>query len=144
MIQSGDDLTKFNEGLTLEAKPDAKGHWEIGYGHDLPPSPGLVWTKEQAEEQFEIDYQIACQRAEDDIGPIEYVLLSEQRQAVLNDIAFEVGGAGLAQFKDMLSAMRECRWNDAANALRNSRLFQQVPNRETRNMLILTTGEWPS
>lgn len=144
MIQSGADLTKFNEGCVLEVRPDAKGHWEIGYGHDLPPSPGLTWTQDQAEEAFAVDYGTAMSRAELDIGPIEYALLSEQRQAVLNDMAYEIGGAGLAQFHDMLVALRDCRWNDAAQALKDSKLFQQVPNREARNIQILTTGEWPN
>lgn len=39
-ITCGQDLTRLNEGCTLEAKPDRNGKWEIGRGHDIPPSPG--------------------------------------------------------------------------------------------------------
>jgi GH24 family phage-related lysozyme (muramidase) len=143
MIASGADLTKFNEGLTLTAKPDAKGHWEIGYGHDIPPSPGLVWTEKQAEDQFAKDYAVASYRASVDLGA-PYGSLRDQRRAVLNDIAFEVGGAGLAQFHRMLAAITAGDWQEAAAALKNSLLFEQVPNRENRNIQILITGEWPT
>jgi GH24 family phage-related lysozyme (muramidase) len=141
-ISCGEDLTRFNEGCVLTARPDAKGHWEIGYGHDINPSPGLTWTQEQADAQFEIDYPLACSRAEADLGAGEYVLLSPQRQAVLNDMAYEIGGAGLAGFTHMLSAVRYGDWQEAADSLKSSLLFSQVPAREARNVAILLTGEW--
>lgn len=34
---AGRKFIESNEGLTLKAKPDAKGKYEIGYGHDLLP-----------------------------------------------------------------------------------------------------------
>lgn len=143
LILSGADLTKLNEGLTLVAKPDAKGKWEIGYGHDIPPSPGLTWSKQQAEDQFGIDYPLARSRAASDLG-LEWAGLDEPRQAVLADIAYEIGGAGLAQFKTMLAHIRAAEWDQAGQALRASLLFQQVQRREERNIGILTTGAWPT
>lgn len=143
-IKSGADLTKFNEGLTLIAKPDAKGKWVIGYGHDIPPSPGLSWSIQQAEDQFSLDYPEACFQAAADIGDDEYDLLTKQRQAVLNDMAYELGGSGLSRFTIMLSHMRTGEWDSAADALRASLLFEQVPHREARNIQILTTGMWPT
>lgn len=144
MIQSGEALTQLNEGLTLVAKPDAKGKWEIGYGHDIDPSPGLTWSRQQAEDQFDIDYPLARSRAVSDLGTAAWAALSPQRQAVLADIAYEIGGAGLAQFETMLGHIRSGEWPGAAQALRNSLLFKQVPQREARNIAILTTSEWPA
>lgn len=142
MIQCGPDLTKQNEGCILEARPDAKGKWEIGWGHDIPPSLGLVWTQAEADAQFALDYPLAISRAIADLGET-YAGLSEQRQAVLNDISYEIGGAGLAEFKTMLVAIRAEDWKSAASALKDSLLFSQVPTREERNILILLSGEWP-
>lgn len=144
MIQSGADLTRFNEGLTLIAKPDAKGKWEIGYGHDIPPSPGLSWSRQQADDQFAIDYPLACSRAKADVGADFYSAMCPQRQAVLNDIAYEIGGAGLAAFKVMLAHVRAGEWDEAGEALRESLLFEQVPHRESRNIEILSSGKWPT
>ena len=141
-ITCGEELTKFNEGCVLTARPDAKGHWEIGFGHDIPPSPGLTWTQAEADAQFAVDYPLAISRAIADLGEA-YASLSAERQAVLNDIAYEIGGAGLAGFKDMLAAFRAEDWKSAAAALKSSLLFSQVPAREERNILILLSGEWP-
>jgi GH24 family phage-related lysozyme (muramidase) len=48
---AGRAFIESNEGLTLVAKPDAKGKSEIGYGHDIKPgedfSRGI--TKDQAD-----------------------------------------------------------------------------------------------
>ncbi len=144
LIGSGEEYTKFNEGLTLVAKPDAKGKWEIGYGHDIPPSPGLTWSQQQADDQFDIDYPLARSRAVSDLGTTFWEELNEQRQAVLADVAYEIGGAGLAEFRTMLAYVRAGEWEAAGAALRDSLLFEQVPVREARNIAILTTGEWPT
>jgi GH24 family phage-related lysozyme (muramidase) len=143
MITCGEDLTKLNEGCVLVAKPDAKGKWEIGWGHDVPPSPDLEWTQAQADAQFAVDYPLAASRAESDLGAACYAALSQQRQAVLNDVAYEIGARGLGEFKVMLAAFRVNDWYGAANALEDSSLFSEVPTRENRNVMILLTGNWP-
>lgn len=146
MIQSGQDLTRFNEGLTLIAKPD-NGHFALGYGCDywngLPVREGQTCTPAEADAQFRLAYAAACTHAETDIGPAEYAALSEQRQAVLNDMAYQLGERGLAAFHDLLAYVRSCNWIKAAVALYQSRLFSQTTERQLRNIAILITGEWP-
>lgn len=72
-VASGQDLTKLNEGLTLTAKPDAKGKWEYGYGHDIAaPEEGCpppVCSEDFAEVIFVQDYSVAETRAIGAIGP---------------------------------------------------------------------------
>ena len=139
---SGADLTRLNEGLTLVAIHDTRG-FSIGYGHD-GAKEGDVWTQDQADAAFDQDYPLACSRAEADLGAAEYAALSPQRQAVLNDMAYEIGGAGLAQFKNMLAAIKVTDWPGAAAALKTSELFSQVQTRENRNIQVLLTGDWPT
>lgn len=153
MITCGEDLTKLNEGLTLTAKKDTGGKFELGFGCDywdgVPVTAGQTCNEDEAEQQFEMRYAAAEMQAEDDLGSAEWAILSPQRRAVLADMAYEIGegdtrfGTGLAGFQIMLAAVRTCKWQDAANALRNSRLFNQVPERENRNIGILSSGEWP-
>lgn len=69
--------------------------------------------------------------------------MNPARKAVLIDIAYEIGGAGLAGFHHFLTAFRAGQWATAAAELKNSRLYQQVPKREQENMMILATGEFP-
>lgn len=48
MIATVRDLIIFHEGFTSPAKPDEKGKWVIGFGHDLPPAPGATCTRDEA------------------------------------------------------------------------------------------------
>ena len=146
MIQSGADLTKLNEGCRYTAYRDNSpaGVWTIGYGHTGPEvKEGMIWTQKQCEDQFAIDYDQACRYAANDLGQQEWGVLGDERRAVLADIAFETGDSGLRKFKHLLAAVKATQWDQAAAALRNSLLFQQVPNRENRNIAILLTGAWP-
>lgn len=70
--------------------------------------------------------------------------LDQVRRAVLVDMAYEIGGEGLAQFERLLDAVRGAHWGIAAAELKNSRLYSQVPVREQANMMALATGLWPS
>ena len=69
--------------------------------------------------------------------------LNAARWAVLVDMAYELGGAGLAQFSHFLAACRAGDWERAAAELQNSKLFQQVPRREIENIAVLRSGEFP-
>jgi lysozyme len=144
MIASGQDLTRLNENCVLTAQPDRKGKWEIGWGHDTPPSPGLTWTQEEADATFTADYATAQMQAELDLGSNDYWALNEPRRAVITDMAYELGGAGLVKFLNFLADVRAGSWQLAAMALRQSLLFSQVPERENRNIQILLSGEWSS
>lgn len=66
------------------------------------------------------------------------------RQAVLIDMAYEIGGAGLSNFRNLLACYRAGEWAGAAAALKNSLLYSQVPKREQENMMILALGEFPA
>ena len=57
--------------------------------------------------------------------------LSENRKAVLCNMAFNMG-RGLSAFAIMLRAVNEERWNDAADAMLQSRWAGQVGDRAKR------------
>ena len=141
---NGKTYTKQNEGFTPKAKPDNKGAWVIGYGHDIPApawgQPIPEWTPEQADAQYEIDYAAAVAAAAADVS--NFVDIDPVRQAVLVDMAFELGGTGLAGFQHMLAAVALEDWPTAALELKDSKLFTQVPNREQRNISILLSGSF--
>lgn len=147
MIQSGEDLTRFNEGLTLQAKPDTHGRFELGYGcnfwNGLPVAEGQCCTEDEADQQFSVLYPQAELRAFNDLGASGWATLSTQRRAVLTDMAYEMGGDGLKVFVTFLGYIRIGNWQMGAEDLRQTKLFSQVPERENRNIAILLTGEWP-
>lgn len=69
--------------------------------------------------------------------------LTPARKAVLVDMAFELGAAGLAEFQKFLTGVRYGQWAVAKAELLNSRLFEQVPRRELENIEVLMTGQFP-
>lgn len=144
-ITDGLSLTKANEGCRLAAYYDDEGEcWTIGYGHVGPDAcHGAVWTQEQCDNQFAIDYARARAEARRALGSDEWAALDAPRQAVLADMGFQVGGAGLGKFIHLLDAMRAGNWALAGAALKNSALFREAPRREATNLRILLTGQWP-
>jgi lysozyme len=154
-ITSGSDLTKINEGLRLQAYDDRTGKpvpvggvtlgtITIGYGHTGPDVvPGLVWTTGKCDAQFAVDYAIAQRRAARDVGLDPWSQIDAYRQAVLTDMAFELGERGLATFTDFLAAVRAHDWAAAAAHLQASKLFREVATRERRNVDVLLNGAWP-
>lgn len=144
MIQSASDLIKKHEGFTSPAKPDAKGKWVIGWGHDIAPSTGaLDCTIAEAEAWFSADLALATARAVHDAAR-SWASLNLPRRAVLVDMAFEMGEAGLENFHDMLAAIEAEDWPEAARqGLASEWARTQAPARAKEDMEILLTGEWP-
>jgi lysozyme len=67
--------------------------------------------------------------------------LSENRQVVILDMAYQLGINGMLKFQKMINALRWERWDEAANELLDSKYAKQTPNRAHRNANILLTGE---
>ena len=68
--------------------------------------------------------------------------LSEVRQAVLVNLAFNMGFQGLMTFRRMLTAMDAEDWNQAAQELLDSKYAAQVGARADRLALQLSTDQW--
>lgn len=146
-INSDRDLVALHEGCTLVAKPDAKGRWAIGYGHDIPaptdPTNPATCTQAEADAQFVIDLCLARSRAAADVGTT-WAFLDPVRRAALTDMAYELGGAGLRGFNDMLVAIQARDWLEARHQALNSEWARQVPARAQMDAEMLFSGEWPA
>ena len=157
ILDSIDKLIEHNEGRRHvcydDAHPDrilkagdvCDGTPTIGVGCTGPDIvPGLVWTDAQIDAAFADRKALAMRRAALDLGPDCWSRLDIVRQAVLVDMAYQMGGTGLAKFKNMLSAIRTADWSAAHDALLDSAVARsQAPEREERNAEMLLTGEWP-
>lgn len=150
---NGATYTANNEGCRLAAYQDTRGVWTVGVGCSgtdpyCSPAPEIgpstVWTQEQANAQFNTRYMLARQRASDDLGAGAWAAISTVRQAALTDMAFQMGGAGLAEFQQMLAAVRSSVWQAAHDACLDSAYDRQTPERAQRNANMLLTGQWPS
>jgi len=142
----GGTWTKHNEGLALVSYRDTLGYWTIGYGHKLQIGPdwsGTTWTQDQADSAFEDDYQAALVGARTDVGIVCWGRLNSPRQAVLADMAFQMGAEGLGAFRIALGCLLTGDWNKAATEILNSLYAEQTPQRAKANAEIIRTGDWP-
>ena len=69
-------------------------------------------------------------------------VLDEARTAVLVSMAYQMGVAGLAQFKNTLSLIEHKHFDDAAKAMLDSKWARQTPNRAKRHTEQMRSGLW--
>ena len=124
-----------DEGRRHMAYADTAGHLTIGVGHNLSTP-----LSDAAIDQI-LDDDIRGAMAECALIPF-WMNLSEVRQAVLVNLAFNMGFQGLMTFRRMLAAMDAENWNQAAQELLDSRFAKQVGARADRLALQLSTDQW--
>lgn len=69
-------------------------------------------------------------------------VLDEARTAVLVSMAYQMGVAGLAQFKNTLYLVETKQFEEAAKAMLDSKWARQTPNRARRHAEQMRTGLW--
>mgnify|MGYP001546424810 CR=1 FL=1 len=122
------------------------GALTIGYGHNLDANPitgldGLSAISEaQAREILREDAAAVAAILDEEIP--WWRRLNEPRQAVLLNMAFNMGVAGLLKFKNTLRAAREMRWKDARDGMLASKWAGQVGRRASRLAEQMLKGTW--
>lgn len=140
------DQLKRHEGLSLEAYYCPAGRLTIGYGHNLE-----AWPVHGLGEGSRIDKARATALLIDDVVRVADELdrripwwreLSEERQAVLVNMGFNLGVAGLMGFSKMLASCEHGDFGRAAQEMGSSRWAKQVGNRALELMDQMWTGVW--
>lgn len=135
-MKTARDLIKANEGCRLHPYECTEGKITIGYGRNLDDK-GI--TQQEAELLLDLDIAECLE----DLKRLPFWGdLNEARQAVLLDMRFQLGNAGLSQFKRMLNAINQARFDQAADELLDSRYAQQTPSRARRNAHMMRSGEF--
>ena len=117
-------MLKRHEGLRLTVYQCTAGKKTIGYGRNLEDR-GI--TEAEAETMLDNDIQSIEQGL---VASFDfYKDLDDVRKAVLIDLGFNLGMAGLKGFKKMLKALEQGDYSEAAIQLLDSRYTRQVTNR---------------
>jgi lysozyme len=140
------------EGCKLHPYADSEGFWTIGIGHLIDrrkggalPSwiqPSFPITMAEAEQLFELDARAfedgfdGSARAAPFWGRLDAV-----RKVVLVGMAFQMGVEGVFGFKQMIVAITEERWSDAAVEMLDSKWAGQSPARAKRMARAMASGE---
>ena len=138
-IDSAHALIRLHEGLRLKPYRDTVGKLTIGYGRNLDDR-GI--TQRDAETMLRDD--VADTRTALITALPWFAELYGAREAVLIDMAFNLGPAGLLKFGRTLSAVEQGDYETAAVEMLDSKWAGQVGQRATRLAEMMRTGEWPA
>ena len=69
--------------------------------------------------------------------------LNEARQAAMLSMAYQMGVAGLAGFKNTLAHIEAGAWEAAATNMAASKWYRQTPNRARRTAFMVRYGKFP-
>lgn len=116
-----------DEGLKLKPYRDTVGKLTIGVGRNLD-DVGIS----EAEAATLLESDIARTAKALDLNLPWWTTLSEERQRVLLNMAFNMGIAGLLGFKNTLAAIQAGKYEDAAKEMLTSKWAAQVGNRAQR------------
>lgn len=144
---NAEDLTAFHEGRKAVPYYDQFGFPTCGIGHKLsnekyaPLSQWPIATDEQIDAWFQQDRAAAaaeCQRIFDSA----WDGFGDARQAAFEDMAFELGEAGLGAFHETVQAAIDGDWAACATFARQSLWDRQVPHRAAHDEALIRTGDW--
>lgn len=123
------ELIKRDEGLGLFPYKDTEGLLTIGFGRCIETN-GI--TEEEAAYLLNNDLRQAVRDAQSFVGWELYSTLTEQRQAVLISMAYNLGLPRLKGFKKFKAAILDANWSEAKVQMLDSKWHKQVGKRAER------------
>ena len=142
LIAKATKQIKRHEGFVSNAYKDSLGYLTIGYGRLIDKSKGGGITESEAEYLLANDvngvydslmHHLSC-----------FTTLDAPRQAVLLNMAFQMGVHGLMQFKSTLNLIELGDYDAAADNMLKSLWASQTPNRAKEMATQMRTGQWQS
>lgn len=144
MITNAQQLIEYDEGRKLTPYVDTTGHLTFGVGHNMSAAPlcpqALLLLNQAVDVQFAHDQAEALDTLD---GYPWYADLDPVRQAALLDMLFNLGSTIFSQFTTFLAYMARSTWNLAADDLRTTRVYRELPVRYERLAQMIETGRWP-
>ena len=131
----GMQQTQSYEGFRSKPYIDTKGKKTIGYGFNMTVDKNLPnqMTKQQAQPIFEQKYMNAIYEAQKYAGA-NWNALNPQRQAILVDMAYNMGGGKLGEFKEMRKAIKTGNMQNVPVEMKDSDWYSQVGNRSKEHI----------
>lgn len=137
---------KRHEGFKSTLYKCPAGYLTIGYGHNCEAHEDVETYLNRSVSEIEAsnllyndihDTELCC------IKNLKFFSnLSDIQQAVIINMAFNLGTGGLLTFKQMLKNFRLDYKTGIAREMMNSKWFSQVPVRASELMFMVLTEEW--
>jgi len=129
-----------DEGEVLSAYQDHLGYWTIGVGRLIDKRRGGCISKEESTYLLTNDIN----RCVNDIAVALpwFEALDDARKGVLINMSFQLGVAGLLQFKTMLGYIEAGKYSEAADSMYQSLWAKQTPERCNRMAQQMRSAQW--
>ena len=141
-VTKATDQIKEDEGLVLHAYDDHLGFATIGYGRLIDKRKGGGISEDEALYLLKNDVNARLSVLENAI-PF-FTRLDDARKAVLLNMSFQLGIAGLLKFKSTLAFIEAGDYENASVNMLKSLWARQTPNRAKRLAEQMRTGQWQS
>lgn len=132
---------KKDEGVVYEIYLDHLGYPTFGVGHLVTRndpeyffSTGTPISEERVWQCFEKDLDISIDDCYNIFGKETFQFFPSEVQEVLINMAFNLGRTRFGKFKNMIAALKNHDWKEAAKEGRDSLWHKQVTNRAERLM----------
>jgi lysozyme len=142
LLTLGIEQIKRHEGLVLHAYKDSLGYLTIGYGRLIDKAKHGGISEGEAEYLLQNDVSIVLSALHRNIPFFDN--LCAPRQAVLVNMAFQMGINGLQKFKKTLGLIEMGDYDGAADNMLKSLWAKQTPNRAAEMAEQMRTGQWQS
>ena len=130
---------KRHEGLRLKPYQCTENKTTLGFGRNIEDR-GI--SEEEALFMLMNDMKVV----EEDIGTIftteERERMGDIRIAVVGNMLYNIGRGRFKGFKKAIAAMKTGDFDEAAAQMKDSRWYQQVPNRAEELCQQMATGRW--
>ena len=136
------DLLKRHESCRLTPYRDSVGVWTVGWGHNCETTP---ISQAVADMMLKDDAVGVMRQVEARFAALSFwPALSDVRQAVCFDVAYNVGVAGFLKFHLMLDALERGDYGRAADELLNSAAAAIDTDRYAELAEMMRRDTWPS
>ena len=142
LMTKGIEQIKRHEGLVLHAYKDSLGYLTIGYGRLIDKAKNGGISEAEAEYLLQNDVSIVLAALHRNIPFFDSLCVP--RQAVLVNMAFQMGIQGVHKFKKTLSLVEMGLYDEAADNMLKSLWAKQTPNRANEMAEQMRTGKWQS
>ena len=142
LMTKGVAQIKRHEGLVLHAYKDSLGYLTIGYGRLIDKAKHGGISEAEAEYLLQNDVSIVLAALHRNIPFFDSLCVP--RQAVLVNMAFQMGIQGVQKFKKTLSLVEMGDYDGAADGMLKSLWAKQTPNRAAEMAQQMRTGKWQS
>ena len=141
IAQATQQITR-HEGEVLHAYQDHLGFWTIGVGRLIDKSKGGGITHDEAQYLLNNDITTRVEALQSKLPWFDQ--LSDVRKAVLLNMSFQLGIAGLLGFGRTLEMIKMGNYVEAADNMLKSKWAQQTPKRANELANQMRTNTWQS